>query len=366
MEPCSRPIVVTFLTAAAAVLLGMAGAPRSAELEPEPVQPELGKWLGSIPTKLDSYDVVAVPDRDEPEWWAGAPSVMRDDDGTFWMAARMRTADAPLGKRGYEIRILQSRDGIRFEKARSVLREDVAIEGFERPALLKDPRTRRFKLYGCGPLGGTWCVFKFDDADRPDQFIASTARPVIVPPKPSESRPAHTIVGRYRRGPALPRGYKDPVIFHTEGCYHCYVIGQLGTERLFHFVSEDGGEFEPVGHPSDSLLPLHGWHSFCVRPASVVPLGVGYLFVYEGSDTRWADPVYNIATGLGFTFDLHHVVDLTPDGPLAISTTPGRLHTWRYSHWLWVGSELWIYAEVEKANGAHEIRLFRLPVAPGN
>ena len=90
-------------------------------------------------------------------------------------------------------------------------------------------------------------------------------------------------------------------------------------------------------------------------------MGVGYLFIYEGSDSRWPDPTYNIATGLAFTFDLHRVIDLTPDEPLLVSTTPGRLHVWRYSHWMWVDDELWVYAEVEKTNGAHEIRLFRLP-----
>jgi hypothetical protein len=107
-------------------------------------------------------------------------------------------------------------------------------------------------------------------------------------------------------------------------------------------------------------MDLTGWHTFAIRPACVVPLGVGYLFVYEGADTRWDDASYNIATGLGFTFNLHHIIDLTPDSPLLQSTTRGRLHTWRYSHWLWVNDELWAYAEVEKANGAHEIRLFRL------
>ena len=62
-----------------------------------------------------------------------------------------------------------------------------------------------------------------------------------------------------------------------------------------------------------------------------------------------------------FTFDLHHINDLTPDSPLIISTTPSpEFSTWRYSHWLWVGEEIWVYAEAEKPNGAHEIRLFRL------
>jgi hypothetical protein len=108
-------------------------------------------------------------------------------------------------------------------------------------------------------------------------------------------------------------------------------------------------------------MDLAGWHDFFVRPASILPVAAGFLFIYEGSSTTWKDPVYQIATGLGFTFDLHHIIDLTPDWPLIISTTPSpQFRTWRYSHWLWVGDEVWAYAEAEKPNGAHEIRLFRL------
>jgi hypothetical protein len=321
-------------------------------------KPGLTQWAGSVPLKFLKWDVVATPDQDKAEWWVGAPSVARDADGTFWMAARMRTADAPLGLRGYEIRIFRSQDGIDFSRVHAIKREDVPIPGFERPALLKDPKTGRFKLYGCGPLDGPWCIFKFDDADRPDQFLASTARKVIAPLPGADSgdRP----VGQYERGAHTPQGYKDPVVVHAEGMYHCFVIGVLRSERLFHFVSEDGEAWEPVASPSKPIMDLTGWHTFAIRPASVVPLGVGYLFVYEGSDTRWDDASYNIATGLGFTFDLHHIIDLTPDNPLLVSSTPGRLFTWRYSHWLWVEDELWAYAEVEKANSAHEIRLFRL------
>lgn len=110
-------------------------------------------------------------------------------------------------------------------------------------------------------------------------------------------------------------------------------------------------------------MNLDGWHDFFVRPACVVPLGIGYLFVYEGSSTTWYDPVYNVATGLGFTFDLHRVIDLTPDSPLAASPTPGDLFgTFRYSHWLRVEEEMWIYAEVAYPNQTNEIRLFRVPM----
>lgn len=313
--------------------------------------PEAGDQLGGIPQRFSEYQVVLEPDKNEPEWWAGAPSVVRDDQGDFWMACRMRTADAPRGLRGYEIRILQSSDGVHFRQAHSITREEVPIPGFERPSLIVDPDTGMFKLYGCGPWDeGPWSIIKFRDAASPAEFDPSTAKPVIRPQV--KQSPREIIVD----------GLKDPVIIHAGGLYHCYVIGYLRQlERIFHFISSDGENWEPAGHPNDSIMQLEGWHDFFVRPASVVPLGVGYLFVYEGSNVKWHDPVYNVATGLGFTFDLHTVIDLTPRSPLAVSTTPGKFHTWRYSHWMEVDGELWVYAEVARENDSNEIRLFKLP-----
>ena len=109
-------------------------------------------------------------------------------------------------------------------------------------------------------------------------------------------------------------------------------------------------------------MDLSGWHNFFIRPAAVLPLGVGYLFVYEGSSTQWYDPVYNLGTGFGFTFDMHNITDLTIASPIAISTTPSNFYTWRYSDWLWVDGEIWIYAEVSNENNSNEIRLFRVPM----
>ncbi len=311
---------------------------------------DYGLDLGAIRDRFAAWTVVAEPDRDEPEWWVGAPSVCRDDAGAFWMATRMRTADAPLGLRGYEIRIHRSDDGIAFETVLSLRREEVGVPGFERPALFRDPVSGRIRLMGCSPIDGTWSIIEWPDAERPDRFRPSGAR-IIIEPLPRSPLGAET-----------PTGYKDPVVCVANGVVHCYVIGIQGRERVFHFHETAQG-WEPVGDPCASLMPLAGWHTHAVRPACVVPMGTGMLFVYEGSSSSWPDPSYNIATGLGWTFDLHHVIDLTPDEPLLISPTPGRLHAWRYSHWMWVGSELWAYAEVEKSNGAHEVRLFRLPVS---
>ena len=314
--------------------------------------PQVADIFGKIPSEFGTYDVVLRPDKDEAEWWAGAPSVVRDaKSGVFWMACRMRTGEGQRGLRGYEVRILRSEDGVRFEKALSIRREDVPIPGFERPAILQDPQTGKFKLYACGPWqDGPWSIIKFDDADSPEQFVPASARPVISIPDRAHERDI------------APVGYKDPVIICAGGVYHCYVIGYIRqNERIFHFTSADGEKWEAVGGSYEAIMPLSGWHDFFVRPASVLPLGVGYLFIYEGSSIKWYDPVYNVATGLGFTFDLQRINDITPESPLLVSSTPNEhFATFRYSHWMWVQDELRVYAEVACPDKTHEIRLYRV------
>lgn len=315
-------------------------------------QPNIAERLKHISTKFDKYETVLKPDKDAEEYWAGAPSVVRDENGIFWMATRMRSPEHPRGLRGYEIRILKSSDGIHFEKVHSIRREAVPIPGFERPALLIDPLTKKFKLYACGPWQkGPWSIIKFEDADDPSQFKANTAKPVIQAPAKQYTRDVSVLE------------YKDPFIIFAEGNYHCYVIGYVRrNERLFHYISSDGENWKPVGDVNQPIMDLSGWHNFFIRPASVVPLGIGYLFVYEGSSTTWYDPVYNVVTGIGFTFDLHNITDLTPDSPLVISTTPSKFYTFRYTHWMVVEQELFVYAEVANPNNSHEIRLYRIEI----
>lgn len=315
--------------------------------------PEPGAFAAALKDSLSHYDVVLQPDKIEPEWWAGAPSVTRGDDGTFWMACRMRIGEGERGLRGYQLRILKSTDGAHFEQVRIIKREDVPIPGFERPALLRDAKTGLFKLYVGGPReDNTWAIYKFDDAKTPADFDLTTFHWVIEPP-----------ALEYERDQP-PLSYKDPFIIHGQGQYHCYVIGYIRrNERIFHFVSPDGETWQPAENVYKPVMDLSGWHDFFIRPACVVPVGVGYFFVYEGSNTAWYDPVYNVTTGLAFTFDLHHIQDLTPDAPLLVSTTPNEhFATFRYSDWHIVGDELWIYAEVATPEKTHEIRRYVVPM----
>ncbi|NIA15265.1 MAG: hypothetical protein GWP08_14440 [Nitrospiraceae bacterium] len=295
-----------------------------------------------IKNALDNYTVILEPDENTPEWWAGAPSVVRGADGTFYLAARMREGNSPRGLRGYEIRILKSSDGRRFEPILSLRRKDCGLPGFERPALAVDPHSGRFKLYGCSPLEGGWSILKFDDAANPAEFDPASAKPVIQ-------------AEQFDDGFAHVEGYKDPVVFWDGTQWRMFVIGFDKLERIHQFVSADGEDWRPAS--GKTILENDGWHNFYTRPASVLPMAVGYLLVYEGSHCTWRDPVYNIATGLAYTVDLEHFVDLTPDAPLLRSTTPGDYNTWRYSHWMTVGDQVFVYFEACRPNNTNEIRL---------
>ncbi len=302
--------------------------------------------LDKLVEGLAKYHVVLEPDENVAEWWAGAPSVVRAPDGTFYLAARMRHVDSPKGWRGYEVRLLRSGDGIHFETVARITREAAGVPGFERPALVLDPATGLYRLYECACLDGAWTILRFDDVSDPARFDPATVRPVLQAQAPDDDM-VHV------------HGFKDPVVFHDGARWQMFVIGIDSVERIHHFVSDDGEAWEP-GVPAP-VLENSGWHDYYTRPASVLPLGVGWLFVYEGSHHDWHDPVYNISTGLAYTPDLKTFHDLTPAAPLLRSTTPGQKHTWRYSQWMWVGDDLYVYFEAARPNNTNETRLAILP-----
>jgi len=298
--------------------------------------------LDDIVSAMARYEVILEPDEDTPEWWAGAPSALLAEDGTFYLAARMREGRSPRGRRGYEIRILKSVDGRHFEVINRILREQAEVAVFERPCLVQNPRTGRYRLYGCAGLERGWAIIKFREVDDPAAFDARSWKPVLVADYADD-------------GFAHVTGYKDPVVLWEGGQWHMFVIGSDRAERIHYFTSEEGEVWRPG--PRNPVMENDGWHNFYTRPASVLPMAVGYLFVYEGSNLGWRDPVYNIATGLAYSPDLRTFVDLTPHEPLLRSTTPGEYHTWRYSHWLPVGERVFVYYEAARPNNTNELRL---------
>jgi hypothetical protein len=267
----------------------------------------------------------------------------------------MREAISPRGKRGYEIRILQSNDGINFEVIHQIKREDAIVPVFERPALVKE-RDNKIWLFGCSEIDGLWTFWHLDPFENPTQFNPKTLKQIKIPlPKQFE----FTTEDKKRDSThhsAFTIQFKDPFIFIDEsGQWHMFVIAFDRIERIYHYTSDNGTEWE-ISEPCP-VLENAGWHNFFTRPSCILPLSVGYLFVYEGSNIFWHDPVYNIATGLAYTPDLVSFTDLTPHEPLIQSPTSLDYRTWRYSHWIHHNNAIYVYFEAANSDGTNETRV---------
>ena len=77
----------------------------------------------------------------------------------------------------------------------------------------------------------------------------------------------------------------------------------------------------------------------------------------ERAHHTWSDPGYNIASGLAYSPDLMTTIDLTPDYPLLLSTTPGEYFSWRNSAWQIFNDKLYVYFEAALPYNSNEIRL---------
>lgn len=307
---------------------------------------------------LSNFKTIVEPDKNEPNWWAGAPSVAFDKENhEFWLAVRMRTAEGVRGSRGYEIRILKSSDGERFSVVRKFHRDEMGVPVFERPALILNPEGK-FVLYGCSSFLGQWAIWKLDAADDPATFDPESLEVVNHPPL--NDTPA-----------AALHGYKDPFVLWYGNQYHMTVIGEAHkmAARPYHFISKNGIDWVPwsadiLNDKPATFFEATGWHNWATRPACLIPQKIGAILVYEGSHLNWHDAVYNLATGLAYSPDLTHWHDLTPDTPLLKSTTPGSFHTWRYSHWLPVEEkrQMYVYWEGARPNDTFATRMAKFPL----
>ena len=69
-------LTFSFLTA------GILAAPGQ-ETTWEGPSPEASSYLKSISSKFNSYTTALKPDKDAAEYWAGAPSVVKDEEGNI-------------------------------------------------------------------------------------------------------------------------------------------------------------------------------------------------------------------------------------------------------------------------------------------
>ncbi len=286
-------------------------------------------------------------------YWAGAPGACFDEkDNLFYLSYRIRRPRGVAPDRGGEARIAKSRDGIHFEDVWSVTKDAYRSPSIERCALMRGPDGRwHYFISFVEPADGRWCV------------EVLTAEEISAL-KPSQARRV------FSAGGLGLEGVKDPWLMRAEDKFYIFLsvaVPTTDTTAESHAtadiyntgecrsqtglaVSADLDNWEWLGVVFET--PETGWDAYCRRINSVVPVGDGYLAFYDGGASHKDN--YEEKTGLVKSADLRHWQTLTPDGPL-FSGIPGSGSV-RYMDTVVVGDTAYLYYELCRPDGSHEIR----------
>ena len=282
--------------------------------------------------------VVPAPG-DGPGYWAGGPSAVLDDDGTTWLAYRLRR---PLGAgRGYANVVARSEDGVNFETVTVLAREEFECDSLERPALVRVDRGA-WRLYVSCATPGTrhWRVDALD-ADHPASFSAGSATTVFAG---DESV-----------------GVKDPVVKVLDGIWHVWLCCHPldlpdDTDRMStrYGTSADGLEWDLDGA---ALAGTPGsWDQRGARVADVVGVDGRWLAYYDGRATKEENAEERTGVAAG---DVPGRL-VAEDGPFG--AWPDGRGSLRYVSVVPLadgGTRL--YYETSRRDGAHDLRTEYVP-----
>ena len=217
----------------------------------------------------DKAVVVVEAPGSGPGFWAGGPSATRTEDGTFWLAYRLRR---PVGEgRGYANVIARSEDGVAFDTVSVLGREVFSCDSLERPALvaLADGTWRLF--VSCATPGTRhWRVDALEASD-PSAFDPSSAVTVLAGDETT--------------------AVKDPVVQVHDGRWHIWLCCHPldlpdDTDRMVtrYGTSGDGWGWE-IGDVALAGTP-GSWDQRGTRVADVARVEGGWLAYYDGRATK--------------------------------------------------------------------------------
>jgi hypothetical protein len=286
-----------------------------------------------VPRPRGDGHTVIEPPEPGPGHWAGGPSAVATDDGIYLAYRLRRPVDAG---RGYAIVVARSDDGLAFTPLATFTKESFATASFERPALVQRP-DGGWRLYvSCStPNSFHWWVDAVD-APTPDAFSAYDRVSVW----PGDEHLA----------------CKDPVVMCGDRGWEAWVCchpldDHANTDRMYsrYATSPDGLEWAwgPI-----ALEPRPGmWDGRGARLAAVFETSTGRVAYYDGrasSAENWSE-----RTGVAVE---------TADGTFAAigdtpaAESPDGTGALRYVSVVPVDSQLRMYYEACRADGAHEIR----------
>ncbi|MFJ9693966.1 hypothetical protein [Kitasatospora sp. NPDC101183] len=311
---------------------------------------------------LSGSHLVLAPERAEPGYWAGCPSVRYEPDlDRFLLTYRARRPRSTAGdsapggpERGWRCAVAESHDGLEFHDLWSVRSEELGSPSMERLALLRRDGRYLLHLSYVDPADNRWRIDALT-AEAPEHFDLAARTPVLTAATTGtegvkdpylldtpEGVHLFTTVSRARPFTAeeRARAHADADI-HTTG---------LTVQPTAHALSPDGLRFAAApGRAAEALDvgPAGAWDGYESRITAVLPDGEGgWLALYDGSSDAAGN--YEERCGLAASPDLRTWRRLTPDGP------------WldvRYADLVAARGRWYLYYEWTRPDGAHELRV---------
>jgi hypothetical protein len=292
-----------------------------------------------IPSPDDATVVVPAPG-DGPGFWAGGPSAVLADDGTYWLAYRLRR---PHGDgRGYANVIARSDDGVTFETVDVLHRDEFDCSSLERPALVALP-------------DGSWRVYV--SCATPDSFHWRVDAVDAADPSGFSTGPARTVLP----GDPASVAVKDPVVKLIDGTWHLWLCCHPldlpdDTDRMHtdYGTGPDGLTWE-LGATVLAGTPGR-WDQRGARMADIVHRDGHWAAYYDGRATKEQNAEERTGIAVGPAPDR-----LTPTGDV-VGTGPDGTDSLRYASVVELpDGGMRLYYETSRRDGAHDLRTEYVP-----
>ena len=310
--------------------------------------------MPSLPA-IDPADSVLIrePERAEAGYWVGCPSVLVDGD-RIWLTYRERRPRGAALERGWRCAVAVSRDGVAFEDVWEVRKDALETPSMERFDLIRTDAGYELFLSFVDPADGRWRI-DVVAAASPDAFDVSTRRPILTAASTNTE------------------GVKDPVLFEIGGATHLFAsfaAAGPAVDPAAHSTADiynTGATTHPTGLaiPDGDAWTWRGealgvgaagaWDGYQARLGAIVAVDGELIGLYDGSASHAEN--YEERLGVATSVDGRTWRRLTPSAPWLTGAGPSG--SIRYADVVVRDGAWWIYYEVTRPDGAHELRLAR-------
>lgn len=312
------------------------------------------------PFEPDHGTVLKEPERGEPGYWVGCPGVLYEPDKQrFLLTYRQRRPKDSNSGRGWRCAVAASADGIHFDDIWEVHKDELAAPSMERFSLIKAPGGYRLYISYVDPADRRWRIDVMEAAE-PASFSIKSARSALTANKTGTEGVKDPYVLRIGPVTYMFASFAAPQAFTAQQREQAHRTGDIYNAGVTTFPTGLATSLDGIGFRwHGTVLGVgDGWDRYQARLSCVVPIGPGYVGFYDGS--AGVRQNYEERCGIAASGDLWHWQRLTVEEPWIVS--PHGTGSVRYLDALTMDGEWWLYYEVARPDGAHELRVQQLPI----